>query len=143
MYKPMRIILAIDGSKHSFAAVDSVARRPWPKGTEVKIVHVIEPPPVPFNDAEVSAELFVRARRVFEAALSQFKERDDLRVSTLVLEGSAKQKITEEAEEWQADLIVVGSHGYKAFQRMLLGSVSHAVAQHAKCSVEIVRSNVD
>jgi nucleotide-binding universal stress UspA family protein len=85
----------------------------------------------------------VRARRVFEAALSQFKERDDLRVSTLVLEGSAKQKITEEAEEWQADLIVVGSHGYKAFQRMLLGSVSHAVAQHAKCSVEIVRSNVD
>ena len=143
MYKPMRIILAVDGSKHSFDAVDSVAKRPWPKGTEVKLVHVIEPPPVPFSGADISAELFVRARRVFEAALSQFKEREDIRVSTLALEGSAKQKIIEEAEEWKADLIVVGSHGYNAFQRMLLGSVSHAVAQHAKCSVEIARAIVD
>jgi nucleotide-binding universal stress UspA family protein len=139
----MRIILAIDGSKYSFDAIDSVAKRPWPAGTEVKLVHVIEPPPVPFNGADVSAELFVRARRLFEAALSQFKEREDLRVSTLALEGSAKQKLTEEAEEWKADLIVVGSHGYNAIQRMLLGSVSHAIAQHAKCSVEIVRATVD
>jgi nucleotide-binding universal stress UspA family protein len=38
-----------------------------------------------------------------------------------------------------ADLIVVGSHGYRGFKRFLLGSVSQAVASHAKCSVEIVR----
>jgi nucleotide-binding universal stress UspA family protein len=45
----------------------------------------------------------------------------------------------DEAEEWDADLIVVGSHGYQSWERMLLGSVSQSVAAHAECSVEIVR----
>jgi nucleotide-binding universal stress UspA family protein len=47
--------------------------------------------------------------------------------------------ILDEAERWDADLIVLGSHGYNGWQRFLLGSVSHAVATHAHCSVEIVR----
>jgi nucleotide-binding universal stress UspA family protein len=47
--------------------------------------------------------------------------------------------ILDEAERWGADLIVVGSHGYRAWERFLLGSVSQAVVSHAKCSVEVVR----
>ncbi len=47
--------------------------------------------------------------------------------------------ILEEAENLETDLIIVGSHGYGAVKRFLLGSVSQAVALHAKCSVEIVR----
>jgi nucleotide-binding universal stress UspA family protein len=60
-------------------------------------------------------------------------------VSTEVLRGSPKHAIIEEAERWGADLIVVGSHGYSALERFLLGSVSQSIAHHAKCSVEIVR----
>jgi hypothetical protein len=45
----------------------------------------------------------------------------------------------DEAESWDADLIVLVSHGYKGWQRFLLGSVSHAIATHAHCSVKIVR----
>jgi nucleotide-binding universal stress UspA family protein len=56
-----------------------------------------------------------------------------------VLTGSARRTIVEAAEAWGADLIVVGSHGYRSWERMLLGSVSQAVAAHAACSVEIVR----
>jgi nucleotide-binding universal stress UspA family protein len=44
-----------------------------------------------------------------------------------------------EAEAWGADLIMLGSQGYGAVARFVLGSVSHAVASHAHCSVEIVR----
>ena len=60
-------------------------------------------------------------------------------VATDVLNGSPKRTIVEEAEAWGADLIVVGSHGYHTWERMLLGSVSQSVAAHALCSVLIVR----
>ena len=62
-----------------------------------------------------------------------------LNVTTKVISGSPKEVILEEAEAFGADLIVVGSHGYGMLDRFLLGSVSQAVALHAKCSVEIVR----
>ena len=57
-----------------------------------------------------------------------------------MIEGPPKLVILEEAEKFGADLIVVGSHGYGFVERFLLGSVSQAVAVHAKCSVEIVRN---
>ena len=63
-----------------------------------------------------------------------------LQVSSDVLPGSPRRLIVEEAETWGADLIVVGSHGYRTWERMLLGSVSQTVAAHAECSVEIIRS---
>jgi nucleotide-binding universal stress UspA family protein len=56
-----------------------------------------------------------------------------------IIEGHPKQVLLDEAEKWGADLIVVGSHGRRGLDRFLLGSVSQAVALHARCSVEIVR----
>jgi len=56
-----------------------------------------------------------------------------------ILGGAAKSKIIDHAAKWHADLIVLGSHGYTGMERFLLGSVSDAVARHARCSVEIVR----
>lgn len=60
-------------------------------------------------------------------------------LTTRVMKGSADQEIIEEAEKWRADLIVVGSHGRGFWGRMLLGSVSQLVIQHASCSVLVVR----
>ncbi|HLM60632.1 MAG TPA: universal stress protein, partial [Pyrinomonadaceae bacterium] len=60
-------------------------------------------------------------------------------LSTGVLCGSPERKIVEEAENWNADLIVVGSHGYGFWERMFLGSVSSAILHHAPCSVLVVR----
>jgi len=57
----------------------------------------------------------------------------------LAIEGTPKSVILEEAEIFGADLIVVGSHGCGVVERFLLGSVSHEVSLHAKCSVLIVR----
>jgi len=62
-----------------------------------------------------------------------------LKATTAVEKGDPKSKIIDEAEKWKADLIVLGSHGRKALDRFLMGSVSDAVARHAPCSVEIVR----
>jgi nucleotide-binding universal stress UspA family protein len=85
------------------------------------------------------------AREQAEAAVKDAVERIEsgktsrLEITTKIISGSAREMILDEAERWDADLIVLGSHGYRGWRRFLLGSVSHAVATHAHCSVEIVR----
>jgi len=58
-----------------------------------------------------------------------------------VREGDPRSVTGGEAKDWDADLIILGSHGYTGFKRWLLGSVTQAVASHAPCSVEKVRRN--
>jgi nucleotide-binding universal stress UspA family protein len=146
----MKILLAVDGSPFSEGAADSVARRPWPPGSEVKIVSVTEPfqpylieaYALPMNywvEMEQSARR--QAKQAVEMAAEKFNERQGVAISKEVLKGNPKSTIVDEAEKWGADLIIMGSHGYTGLRRMLLGSVSQAVASHAKCSVEIVRNH--
>lgn len=146
----MKILLATDGSPCSDTAVKEVARRPWPADTQVRVVSVAERPAplvaepymVPssyFEEAGKAIRQQARAAVEQAAATLRGDENGGLLVSTEVLTGSPKSTIVEEAGAWGADLIVVGSHGYRAWERMLLGSVSQAVASHAECSVEIVR----
>jgi universal stress protein A len=61
-------------------------------------------------------------------------------VKTELLTGSPESRIVEKAEEINADLIIVGSHGYNRWERLLLGSVSDSVIHHAPCSVLVVRN---
>jgi nucleotide-binding universal stress UspA family protein len=96
-----------------------------------------------FEDAEKAARN--RAGAIIEDALAKFRAHGDQLppVTTAIIGDSPKEAIVEEAERWGADLVVVGSHGYRGFKRYLLGSVSQAVATRAKCSVEIVRAGHD
>jgi nucleotide-binding universal stress UspA family protein len=146
----MKILLATDGSDYSKAAVNSVAERPWPQGSEVKIISAMNVPFAPTTEGWVMpdsyySELDRVAREQAEAAVKDAVERIEsgkasgIEIITKIISGSAGEVILDEAERWDADLIVLGSHGYSGWQRFLLGSVSHAVATHAHCSVEIVR----
>jgi nucleotide-binding universal stress UspA family protein len=147
----MKILLAVDGSPFSEEAAAEVARRPWPTGSEVRVVYVVETPPPPppemwagsYEDyfGELTLMLRSQARQALESATRILDAREDktLRVTAEMLEGQPKRVIPEEAESWGADLVVLGSHGYGFWDRLLLGSVSQAVASHAPCSVEIVR----
>jgi len=147
----MRILLAIDGSSFSDEAVKEVARRSWPTGSEVKVVSVVEPPLLPTVETWVPPDAYIEAidkagddqarSTVNKAAELLRKEQGErLRMSVEIVRGHPKHAIIDEAEAWDADLIVVGSHGYRGLTKLWLGSVSQAVASHAKCSVEIVRS---
>lgn len=145
----MKILLATDGSEYSEAAIDEVAGRPFAPGTEVRVVSAVEyHAPLtgaPFGVtgeylAGVEREARKRARENVEQAATKLRASgSDLEVTTAVLEESPKVAIVEEAEQWKPDLLVVGSHGYGAIKRFLLGSVSQGVSLHAPCSVEIVR----
>lgn len=147
----MKILLAVDGSACSEAAARHVAARPWPDGTQVEILSAYEHPTllampeVPAAPPEYYEKLEEGAKGSAQAAVERARSlltrsARNLAVSAKLVEGPAKASILEEAERWKADLIVVGSHGYSAFTRLWLGSVSHAVVAHARCSVLVVRA---
>lgn len=148
----MKILLAVDGSACSDAAINEVAQRQWPTGSEVKIICVFEPVVIPTPETwtlpddyfeKMETALQEQANTVIVRAVAQFKagQGAPLKVTTDVIKGYPKDVILVKAEQWGADLIVVGSHGRTGIKRLWLGSVSQAVASHAKCSVEIVRSH--
>lgn len=147
----MKILLAIDGSKYSDVAVEQIAVRPFPLDTEVRILSAYEPIALMMGaqlamggDSEFYADLDAAERQSAEDAVNEAakiitEKNSTLSVSSVVVSGSPKDTILEEAVKFGADLIVVGSQGRGAISRFLLGSVSQSVALHAPCSVEIVR----
>jgi len=149
---PMKIVLATDGSAFSDEAAKSVAARPWPAGSEVRVLSAVEmilpatralldPPFVDsafLENARVEAmkrsqDAIARAREILTGAGLVNSE------SLSVLLDPPRSIIIDEASKWGADLIVLGSHGHRGVDRFLLGSVSESVALHAGCSVEVIR----
>jgi len=148
-----RILVAIDGSEPAWKALDWAGdlARLW--GARVDLLHVVPPEPPPPGLAA-----FARAERIpFEEELARWRSErltgDELvrdgrerllakgvdAVETLVEEGSPAPAILATAERLGADLVVVGSRGRTGLVATLLGSVSKRVAEHARCSVLIVR----
>ena len=144
----MKILLAMDESTYSQEALRAVLLQFQPKGCEVLVLHVVEP-----VSAYVSADLYPHlVKQMAEVEASRHKQAKHLvnqtagelaaagfKTSEMVEEGSPAGKIMDRASEWDADLIVLGSHGLTGLNRLLMGSVSAAVSRHAHCSVEVVR----
>jgi nucleotide-binding universal stress UspA family protein len=143
----MKILLATDGSECSQHAVASVADRPWPAGSEVRVISVVHLPFTPTPEtwglpdsyySELERAGMAQADAAIDQAVSRLNE-SPMAVTNEVILGHAEEKILDAARTWEADLIVIGSHGRSGWRRFLLGSVSQAVVSHAHCSVEIVR----
>ena len=143
----MKILLAIDDSKFSEAAIEAVIRQAIPQETEIKMLHVIEPVPI-YPDGQAwgygpeASQVLEEQRKEAEGLVAracQTLREKNFKVMTGIEEGNPKEVIIDSAAEWHADLIVVGSHGRKGLDRFFMGSVSEAVARHARCSVQIVR----
>jgi nucleotide-binding universal stress UspA family protein len=87
---------------------------------------------------DISQQQVSSAEQITRRAADALKE-TGLSIETAVREGDPRSVIVDEAAEWGADLIVVGSHGRTGLTRWLLGSVAQAIVGHASCSVEVVR----
>jgi nucleotide-binding universal stress UspA family protein len=148
----MKILLAVDGWEFSGDAARSIAERPWPEGTEVRVLSVVQLTlpaahalfEVPFIDSEVvenaRGEAMKRALDAIESAKKILSVAAlNVSESVSVLLDNPREIILKDAADWRADLIVLGSHGRHGSDRFLLGSVSEAVATHAECSVEVIR----
>jgi nucleotide-binding universal stress UspA family protein len=145
----MKILLAIDGSKHSDAAIQAVTSQIRKDNAEVLVLQVVEPrifstPPQMAAGyepelAEIMKEQFKQAQQAVDRAAASLKAAG-FNAKSRVLEAETRTGILDLASEWHADLIVLGSHGRKGLQRFMLGSVAESVARGAYCSVLIVRA---
>lgn len=146
-HNALKVLVATDGSDFSLAAIRSVAKRPWPVGSAFRVIAIPEPfMPVtqfPFELKEVeklNSDALKAARR-YATAGARILTGAGLKVgegTPLPTESDGKE-IIKEAKWWCADLIFLGSHGLRGFDRWTIGSVSEHVAFHAQCSVEVVR----
>ena len=150
----MKILVATDGSDFSTAAINMLANVVSnPATTAVKIVSAVElQAMLPSNGLvavsagyydDVQQSLREQAQQSVAQAETEIRSLFPgglLDLTTEVSDGSPSRVIVETAENWEADLIVIGSHGYGFWSRALLGSVSNSVVHHAPCSVLVVRT---
>jgi nucleotide-binding universal stress UspA family protein len=144
----MKILLAIDDSQYSADAVEEVAMRPWPEGSTVRLLSAVDVTPIATDPAFLAtldidtlrSEITRRYKKVMSLAAGSLQE-NGLTVEMVVRDGDPRSVIVDEAKEWSANLVVVGSHGYTGVKRWLLGSVAHSIVSHAPCSVEVVRKS--
>ena len=135
----VRVVVGLDGSPGSDAALREVAKRNWPAGTQARVVCVMD-------DAVAAASTWASPdaadptawiRQRAEEAAGRLRDLG-IDATATVAEGDPRRVLTSEAESWGADSIFVGTRGLRGF-RGRLGSVSSAVAARAACSVEVVR----
>ena len=144
----MRILLAIDNSRFSQEALRSLLKQVRPKGNMVRVLHVVAPisaylsagmaPHLVPYVKEVETDRRKQAKKLVQGAARKLRKAG-FRAQEIVDAGDPKAKIIDRAAAWHADLIVLGSHGWRGLGRFLMGSVSEAVMRHAGCSVQVVR----
>jgi nucleotide-binding universal stress UspA family protein len=141
----MKILVASDPeSEH--ALLTALGIRSWSASDEFRIVSVVDSASTDYYLAEansmpylklheLSAEYLQQAEKVADRLRSSFPNN---KVTTTALIGAAPEQIAHAAREWQADLIVIGSHHKRGLTHLLEGSVSEGVVKSAECSVLIV-----
>lgn len=137
----MRVLLATDGSDDARVATDWLTVFPLPAPAELRVLTVVALPRAVLEVAAVrdfKHSLVAAGHRTAEAARQVLAGRWP-RVEVEVVEGDPRDEITRAAEQWPADLLVLGARGLRAITRFLLGSVSTAVVHHTPCPVLVVK----
>jgi nucleotide-binding universal stress UspA family protein len=155
-----KLMVGLDGSRDSLAAVAAIGARQWPKGTKVQIVTAVDEK-LRLTGASITriakpgkavkgaaAKTSTAKGSVYRAegwlgiclekAVADLTQAG-LSVSTTLVEGEARQLLREEVKRLKPHCVFLGSRGLGALERFILGSVSGDFVTHAPCTVEIVR----
>jgi nucleotide-binding universal stress UspA family protein len=144
----MKVLIAIDDSDCSSNAVDSATRQTWQDDTEFCLISVMAPI---YNEyllaglcapslEEMQTEYKNQLQQMIDQKIIQLKKNHpNNQISGLVISGGIAESIIEHAKAWDADLIILGSHGRTGLEKFWLGSVAEKVLNHAPCSVEVVK----
>ncbi|MCU1235256.1 MAG: universal stress protein [Candidatus Solibacter sp.] len=143
----MRILIAVASRDECADPVAAVTAVPWPPKTVFSVLSVSEIVPVPAVAEPVPAVVDLTesqeladawARQTAASAAAELKEHG-LEAHGTFRRGNPEKLIVEYANEWDADLIVIGSCEKTRIEKLILGSVSQSVVNHASCSVLVVK----
>lgn len=160
MNERLKILAAYDGSTCADDALGDLARAGLPREADALIVLIqeqwlsqpsasyetVEEKPAVFSNSggakaafgkpKTSNKYLEKLEQAFERLNSHFPE---WRIETLHRQGSPAREVIRQAKDWNAHLIIIGSHGNTENKRSALGSVSQKIANEAACSVRVVR----
>jgi len=145
----MRILIAVDFGLFGKAQVEFLRRCKEAAGSHLKVVHVIEPlswelqpiyPAIMTISDALLKQRWEAGEQLIDGVVSSLKDftAEDL-IEIELREGNPADEILKSADEWSADVIMVGSHGRRGLEKLLLGSISNIVSSQAKCSVLIAK----
>lgn len=139
----MRILIAIDESPTSEAALAAVSNHKWPTGSQIKLLYVIAGEK-PVLKKLKKTQVPVQDPNQTKAAISEVAQNLQSRISNVsityeVVQGSPGSQILKVAKNWKADLITMGTTNKKGIDKIILGSVSKQVLQKAQCPVLIIK----
>ena len=140
------ILVPVDGSETSMSALSKAAGLAKAFGSEVTAVYVLDPYPFTgvgadfaYGQAQYLNAANAEANNALEAVKKRMQE-EGVPVKTMVSEGHAVHEgVVRVAESEGADLIVMGSHGRRGLEKLVLGSVAQRVLSSAKIPVMVVR----
>jgi nucleotide-binding universal stress UspA family protein len=147
----LRILIGVDGSPESQAAVNEVAKRNWPPWAEFRLITVVDsnletavawPNVVPSEWVEATDERSYDWAGRMLGSFGTILRDAGLKTETDIFDGHPKEVLLREAETWNADTLFLGRRGLQHADRLFLGSTASAIAARAHCSVEIVRSEI-
>ncbi len=142
------LLVPVDGSQISFSAVKQAAILAKTLESELTLISLVAEDP--FTDADfyysstIMKEYFVQAYENADKALLEAKkiaEEVGITAKTSIIKGQINAKgVVEAAEKCHADLIVMGSHGRKGFQKMILGSFAQDILTNTNLPVLIIKN---
>ncbi len=145
----MKILIAVDFGLYGKAQIEFLRNIQGAKDVQMKLIHVVDPlrwelQSAYLNTMELANAIVNERRESAEKLLNEIasklqKDYGEDSIEAEVREGNVAEEVLQAAEEYGANLIVVGSHGKTGMQRFMIGSVSQTVSTHAKCSVLIAR----
>ncbi len=137
--RPLRLLIALDGSDDSQRAVEEVLTRRWLSGTEFDLVTVVDPRIESYIDSQGHGEPN-SAESMLQSVAARFQAQS---FATHIhrLEGDPKDKMLRVAADKAVDTIFLGARGLHHGERLYLGTTASAVCTRAPCTVEIVRKS--
>lgn len=144
-----KILIAVDNSSCSEKAAKAGYEMAVKFNAEIALLNIIEPTPAAVNPdytlAPVFMEMYDNSEENSHVLLKEIESKygDEINTTYLSTIDTASHGIVQQAEEWGAELIVIGTHGRTGFYHFLMGSVAEHVARKAACPVLIVPNKDD